>query len=338
MPVTKQGFIDVIQASADYLGNGAIEVNRYESEIVDMIRRTSVALTRFDHKKATGHPHRYFEQVGIATAAFTDPRNIVPTATSASRQERSAFVKAIVAQSNLTLFDVDVTRMQGQFAGLEAKDIEDIMSAIIVQEATAVWTGNDTSLVAPTTTQYQGVISQITNQATISPGASIIDGLKAEVAFLASNTTYRVKPTCIYINPILQDLIDREAKAQSLQLDKVTLSGGVEVSGINTVVGVLPLVSDPFLQPVSGLPSATLTNVSGFANPPAGNKTYWAVILTESEVEMPTITGDDGNLNPRLFQLGLLANLTGQYVGVHFNTVIAKAYNYAHAVVAVQRP
>jgi hypothetical protein len=60
--------------------------------------------------------------------------------------------------------------------------------------------------------------------------------------------------------------------------------------------------------------------------------------VTESEIEMPTVHGGDGNMKPRIFQLGLLANLTGQYVGVHFNTVIAKAYAYAHAVVGVQRP
>jgi len=31
-----------ILAAADYLGNGAIEINKYESEIFDIIRRTSV--------------------------------------------------------------------------------------------------------------------------------------------------------------------------------------------------------------------------------------------------------------------------------------------------------
>jgi hypothetical protein len=33
-----------ISAAADFLGNGAIEVNRYESEIVDMVRRHSIFL------------------------------------------------------------------------------------------------------------------------------------------------------------------------------------------------------------------------------------------------------------------------------------------------------
>ena len=55
-----------ISAAADFLGNGAIEVNRYESELVDLVRRHAIFLQRVDRKPATGHPHRYFEQLAIA--------------------------------------------------------------------------------------------------------------------------------------------------------------------------------------------------------------------------------------------------------------------------------
>lgn len=319
-----------VRAAADFLGNGAIEINRYESEIVDLVRRSSIFLQRVDKKPATGHPHRYFEQTAIASAAFTDPRNINPSPTGPTRLERAAFIKALTAQTNLSLFDVDVTRMQGQFAGLEAKDIEDITNAIMLAEAPAVWVGTDTSLSSPTTTQYVGLLTQITTQAVVAPGASIIDGLKAQVASMAANTSFVVKPTGIYVNPILTDLIDREAKASHIDLGS-TVVAGVSVKSINTVVGDLPLVSDVWLQKFSG-------SQFGFSAPPAGNNTYPAVIVTESEIEMPTVHGGDGNMNPRIFQLGLLANLTGQYVGVHFNCVIAKAATYAHAVVGVQRP
>jgi hypothetical protein len=79
-------------------------------------------------------------------------------------------IKAITAQTNFGLFDVDVTRMQGQFAYLEAKDIEDITSGIIVTEASAVWNGTDTSLTTPTTIQYVGLLTQITNTGDHRPG------------------------------------------------------------------------------------------------------------------------------------------------------------------------
>jgi len=327
--MTKATFKD-LNAAADFLGPGAIEINKYQDEIYDIVRRKSVALQRFDKVPATGHPHRYFEQTAIATAAFTDPRTIVPSPTSATRLERSAMIKALTAQTNLSLFDIDVTRQQGQFARLEAKDINDIVEAIMVLEAANVWNGNDTSLTTPTTQQYVGLLTQITQQATIAPGSSIIDGLKGQIAAMVANVTYDVKPTAIYLNPILADYIDREAKAAKIELKEETV-GGVVVTSLVTQAGRLPLIGDAFLPSASGA-------LYGFGAPPAGNKNYFAVILTEKDVEMPYIHGGDGNPNPRLFQLGLLAGLQGQYVAVHFNAIIAKAASYAHATVAVQRP
>lgn len=331
MIVGSPGF-STMSAAADFLGNGAIEVNMYETEIVDIVRRDSIAIDRFDRKPATGHPHRYFEQTGIATGAFTATSNIAPTPSGPTRVERAAFIKALTAQTNLSLFDVDVTRQQGQFASLEAKDIGDVVSAIMVAEAPAVWFGTDTSLASPTTIQYVGLLTQITTQGVIAPGASIIDGIKAQVAALAGQATYKAKPTAIYLNHVTIDLIDREAKAQHIQLGTMNITAGVSVKMISTVVGDLPLIADAWLTPTSGAPGF------GFSTPPTGNRSHWCVIVTEPMIEMPVIHGGDGNLNPRIFQLGLVSNLTGQYVGVHFNCIIAKGYAYAHAVMQIQRP
>jgi hypothetical protein len=107
---------------------------------------------------------------------------------------------------------------QGQFAGLEVKDIEDIINAIVVAEAPAVWSGTDTSLTFSTTNQYMGLLAQITQQFVIAPGASIIDAIKAQVALMSANQTFTVSPTAIYLNPVTVDLIDREAKAFHIDL------------------------------------------------------------------------------------------------------------------------
>ena len=58
----------------------------------------------------------------------------------------------------------------------------------------------------------------------------------------------------------------------------------------------------------------------------------------EDEIEMPYVSGETENPNPMLFQLGLTGNLSGQFVGVKFDAVIAKQAAYAHAVVGVYRP
>ena len=323
--------MSAVQAAADFLGPGAIELPIFEREITDIVRRSSVAFSRLPQVKATGHPHRYFEQTAIATATATDPRNISPAASNPTRVERSALIKACVAQTNMSLFDVDVTRQQGIYVNLEAKDLEDIVSAIQVFRAAEVWGGTDTNLLTPTTQQWVGGLTQITQTSVIAPGASIIDGLKAEVALMVANTTYVVKPTAIYVNPILGDYMDREAKAANITFGEETVAAGVVVSKLRTQAGDLPLIPDVWL------PSATGAQY-GFSAPPAGYKNYFAVISMENMVEIPYVSGEDENPNPRIFQLGLVGNLAGQYVGIKFDAIIFKGPSYAHAVVAVQRP
>lgn len=327
-----KGFIQM-SAAADFLGTGAIEVPEFEAEIMDVVRRTSVFLNRTPQIPATGHPHRYFEQTDIARGGFTDPRNISASVAAPTRVERPAFIKAIVNQSNLSLFDKEVTEQQNQFASVVAKDINDIISGIEVVRAAAVWAGTDTSMTVPTTTQYMGGLRQITQQAVISPGSSIIDGLKAVIASMASNQTFVVRPTAIYLNPILGDYIDREAKAAKISLESMDVMAGVTVSSISTQVGKVPLIGDPWMPT-----EANPTNSYGFGAAGAGYKNYFAVITQESEIEMPYISGSSQNPLPRLFQLGLVGSLAGQYVGVKFDTVVFKGPSYAHAAVAVQRP
>lgn len=324
------GFIP-LSAAADFLGTGAIEVPEFESEILDVVRRTSVALNRFPQMPATGHPHRYFEQTAVSLGAFTDPRAIAPTPTGPTRVERPAFIKAITNQSNLSLFDKEVTEQQGRFASVVAKDINDIITGVELVRAKAVWEGSDTSMTVPTTNEYMGALRQITKNATIAPGASIIDGIKAIVADLMANQTFMVKPTGCYINPVLGDYIDREAKATNLTMQQVNVHAGVTVNGINTQAGVLPLIPDAWMPTAAGA-------AFGYGAPPAGNKNYFAVITMESLIEMPYISGATQNPNPRLFTLGLTSNLSGQHVALKFDCIIFKGPSYAHCVVLVQRP
>lgn len=320
-----------LEASADYLGNGAIEVNRYETEIVDILRRDSVFLTRVGETPATGHPHRFFEQTGLSGANFSDPRALAPTATGPTRVERAVYIKAVVAQTNFGLFDVDVTRMQGQFSYVTAKDVEDVISGVILTEASAVWAGTATSISDSATPSFAGILGQISNQATIGLGASIIDGLKAKVAAMFANPLKNPRPTAIYANPIFCDLIDREAKSAHIDLRTLEVSAGVVVTAINTQAGVLPIIPEPFVP-------ATTDTSYGFAAPGSGNSNYFAVIVTENMIERPVVHGADGNLKPRIFQLGLIGGLQAQYVAVHFSAVVAKSPDSAHAVVAVVRP
>src|SRR5277367_1435256 len=178
-----------IHAAADYIGPGAIEVPLYQTEILDLVRRRGIFGQRIKQVPATGHPSRYFEETAIpspsATSGFVDPRNIVAPLVSPTRVENSVPLKALVAQINYNLFDVELGQQQQQFAYLQAKDLADTVSGLMVEHDVALWNGNDTSLSTPTTVQYYGVAGQIAaggQTSTIGTTASIVDGLKSQVA------------------------------------------------------------------------------------------------------------------------------------------------------------
>src|SRR6202451_2430867 len=187
-------FVD-LYASADYLGPGAIEIDRYQTEIFDIVRRRGVFGQRAKQVPATGHPSRFFEETSInspsAAQAFVDPRNITATVGQPTRVERTVPLKALVSQINYNLFDLEVGAQQSQFAYLQAKDLADSVEGLLRTHDVALWNGNDTSLGTPTTTQYFGAIGQIQaggNTTTIATTASIVDGLKSTIAEMVSSS------------------------------------------------------------------------------------------------------------------------------------------------------
>ena len=147
-----------IHAAADFIGPGAVEVPLYQNEIFDICRRSSPFGQRIKQVPATGHPSRFFEETALPTpgaAGFVNPRSIVAPTVSPTRVERSVPLKAIVAQINYNLFDVELGQQQQQSAYLQAKDLADTVSGVMVTHDVALWNGTDTSLSTPTTTQYR---------------------------------------------------------------------------------------------------------------------------------------------------------------------------------------
>src|SRR6202049_4707843 len=177
-------FVDLM-AAADFLGPGAIEVDRYQTEIFDIVRRRGAFGQRIKQVPATGHPSRFFEETAIAspTAAqgFMDPRNIARTLQAPTRVELAVPLKALVSQINYNLFDLEVTAQQSQFAYLQAKDLADAVDGLLRTTDGGLWHGTDTSLSSPTTLQYFGVIGQIVaggNVTSVAVGARMVDGIK----------------------------------------------------------------------------------------------------------------------------------------------------------------
>jgi len=315
-----------IHAAADFMAPGAVEVPLYQTEIFDICRRSSPFGQRIKQVPATGHPSRYFEETAIptpGTAGFMDPRNIVPATVLPTRVERSVPLKAIVSQINYNLFDIELGDQQKQFAYLQAKDLVDTVSGVMVAHDVALWNGNDTSLSNSTTVQYMGAIKQIVaggQTTTIGTSASIVDGLKSAVAQMVANNGYYVRPTAIYANPVLLDLIDREMKTEfNVVLNTENITGGVRVKMLSTQAGDLPLIPD--------------WSLSYTGTPGSGTAVLPAYIVTEDLIEYHWL----GDPTPRVFQLGLPNSLAHQYVAVKFGGVVVKGANYAHYQVLVDR-
>jgi hypothetical protein len=318
-------FLD-IHSAADYIGPGAVEVPFYQTEITDLVRRRGMFGQRIKQVPATGHPSRYFEQTAIpnpGTAGFVDPRNITPSLVTPTRVERSVPLKGLVAQLNYNLFDMELGAQQKQFAYLQAKDLIDTVDGVLHTHDIALWNGNDTSLSAPTSTQYFGAASQIAaggNVATITTTESIVDGIKSQVAQMVSNTNFAVRPTAIYANPVLLDLIDREMKtAFNVVLNTVEITGGMRVKALSTQAGDLPLIPE--------------WAISYTGTPGSGTAVLPAYIVSEDLVEYHWLTDP----NPRVFQLGTPGSLASQNVVVKFGGLVVKGASYAHTEVKVNR-
>src|SRR5271169_4467470 len=322
----KANFLD-LHAAADYIGPGAIEIERYQTEITDIVRRRGVFGQRIKQVPATGHPSRFFEETAIpsptATQAFVDPRNIVPTLQTPTRVERSVPLKALVSQINYNLFDMEVGTQQSQFAYLQAKDLADTVDGVLRTHDVALWNGTDTSLSTPTTAQYFGAAAQIVgggNTVSIGTTASIVEGLKSTIAQMVSNSSFGVRPTAIYANPVLLDLIDREMKSEfNVVLNTKEIAAGLSVKTLSTQAGEIPLI-----------PEWTLSYTG---TPGSGSAVLPAYIVTEDLIEYHWLSDP----NPRIFQLGVPGSLASQYVVVKFGGVVVKGASYAHYQVLVDR-
>jgi hypothetical protein len=323
-----------LNAAADYMGNGAIFLPEFQSEITDIVRRNSIFAQRISYVPATGAPSRWFDQTAIQDGAFSDPRTITVAATSPTRVEKSVTLKALTNQINYSLFDMEVMNAQATvFNQLKSKDMADMLTGITRLHAKALWNGTDTvsgNQVGNGGLQYVGLVNQITKTQTIISTASILDSIRTQVANMVNDPLFTVKPTGIYMNPIAIDYLEQEIKNSNNALryiatDASGATGGLNVLAINTVAGVLPIYPEPYL--------VTDQAITGIAAAPGGQHNYPFCIVSEDLIEYHYVN----EKQPRVFQMGKTTNLNESYVGVMFGAPVAKLGANAHTIGVIQR-
>ncbi len=92
---------------------------------------------------------------------------------------------------------------------LQAKDLADSVEGLMRTHDVALWNGTDTSLGTPTTVQYFGAIGQIEAGGNSHHGRN--DGEhrgwdQGGGRRMVANSSYEVRPTAIYANPVLAGL------------------------------------------------------------------------------------------------------------------------------------
>jgi uncharacterized protein (DUF433 family) len=334
-----------LAAAADALVNGGIIVPEFQKEIADLVRRAGALQNRIQYVPATGSPSRFFEQTAIADGQFTQTGSgaagggtITPTSTSPTRVEKSVVIKAVTNRIDYSLFDLETIAQQNIWAQLKAKDLKDMINGILRLHGKGLWAGTDLvsgSQVGGGGTgaqlqQYVGILNQVTKTTTIASGASIIDGIRTQVAQLMADPNYSNNPSAVYMNPLALDFLEQEAKNSStvmryLQTNVENVVAGVHVTTIMTAAGPLPLIPEPFLPMDATIPGITAAT--------GGQHNYPFAILNEDLVEYHYV----GSKEPRVFQLGTLANLQESYVGIMFGAPVVKGPGYAHVVGVIQR-
>jgi len=293
-------------------------MNRFEAKIR---ARGMIAFAHIDH--AAGAAAVGLSLRPTELLVFGNARESTPLLESAQTMGIDLPLKALVSQINYNLFDMELGRQQSQFAYLQAKDLADTVDGVLRTHDVALWNGTDTSLSSPTTPQYFGAGAQIAsggNTVSIGTNASIVDGLKSTIAQMVSNSSFGVRPTAIYANPVLLDLIDREMKAEfNVVLNTRPIEGGLTVKTLSTQAGDIPLIPE-WTLPYTGTPGT-------------GNAVLPAYIVTEDLIEYHWLSDP----NPRIFQLGVPGSLASQYVVVKFGAVVVRGSSYAHYQVLVDR-
>ena len=319
--ISKANFADVMDINSGH----ALVFPEIDPVVKDILSRETQMRSRIQTKPEGMETFRWVEQTGIArNAAFSDPRAIAPAQTnSPTRVEKLAKLKCITSRITYGFFDSALTR-NGTFSQILEQDMRDAVSDCLGTSNAAIYNGTDTSYGTPTTNQYFGIMTAITNTATFNTTDSIADQIGSQIAKMINKKFGVAKsvPTAIYMNPLTADLMNKQeqAKDTNMRLFTNTIMPGAIVPMIQTMVGPLPVIVDP-----------EITLAANGSDPTK----YDHKILIVNENQITRHYFVDGNRSygdPVVFKLGLTQTLADDYVIFMADNVVVNYPSVAHCI------
>ena len=319
--ITKATFANVMD-----INNGhSLVFPEIDPVIKDIISRDTQMRSRIQTKPEGLETFRWVEQTGMArNAAFSDPRNIAPTASnSPTRVEKLAKLKCITSRITYGFFDQALTR-NGTFSYILEQDMRDAVADCLGTSNAAIYNGTDTSYGTPTTNQYFGIMTAITNTATFNTTETLAEQIGSQIAKMINKKfgVAKAVPTAIYMNPLTADLMNKQeqAKDTNMRLFTNTIVPGAIVPMIQTMVGPLPVIVDP-----------EITLAANGTDPTKYD--HKILILNENQITRHYfVDGQRSYADPVVFKLGLTQTLADDYVIFMADNIVVNYPDVAHVI------
>ena len=302
----------------------------FEDTIYDYMNRDLSIYNLVPSYEATGQPTMWFEQTKLPqNAAFSSPTALAYAAidADAGRVPKSAMIKCITSKFSFPFFNTLVSRQQKELPDFVLKDIQDWAYGIKRFINTKLYYGSDTDLATPTTNEYMGIMSQIKNTPVRAKDAltvNITDILETEVAKLDTdvvNNTGSGNDLVCFMNGMTMDKwIKQERKLNSnFRIETAEVTPGFTIPAIRTAKGLIPIVSDNFIDVT--------------ANTVNASEDHTILVLNRRNIERRYV----GSPDPMVFDWNTGNDqLTSDKLAVLFDNVIVRNPAHGHIKINYQ--
>ena len=302
----------------------------FEDTIHDYLRRDVSIYNWVPSYEATGQPTMWWDQTKMpSNEQFSSPTTLAYKALDEDygRVPKSAMVKCITSKFTVPFFNTLVSKQQGVLPDFVVKDIADWAISFKRFVNSKMYYGSDTDLATPTTLEYMGIMTQITNTATRAKTATtvgITDILETEVATMESdtvNSTGSNGDLAFFMNPMSMDLWVKQERAinSNFRPEIAEVTPGFQVPAIRTAKGLIPVVVDPYI--------GVTDNVGN------GSYDHTILLLNKRMIERRYVASAD----PMVFDFNQLTDqLNSDKLAVLFDNIICRGGSFAHEKITYQ--